>query len=214
MSDFDKERMSENLKTITQAGGVRVRRMGKILGEAFSGVAKELKEGSTEISPAAKELMSAVGSNLKKTSQEATGKINDALKENNVDSQDVLSRLRAVVLTVASVIDEKVLPPIKQQIAKLDWTLSERYGDRYDEIKDFLKDLTTFSKAEKSQTNEPENWSQSTNMKANEKDGVTWYEPVDMQVEPTESSPFGQSPREANGKLFTVETTASQSDAS
>lgn len=214
MSDFDKERMAENLKTITQTGGVRVRRMGKILGEAFSGVAKELKEGSTEISPVAKDLISAVGSNLKKTSQEATVKINDALKENNVDSQDVLSRVRSLVLTVVSVIDEKVMPPLKEQISKLDWTLSERYGDRYNEIKDFLKDLTTFSKAEKPQTNEPENWRQSTNMKAKEKDGVTWYEPVDMQAESEASSPFGQPPRETNGKLFTVETTASQSDAS
>ena len=214
MPDIDKERMADNLRTIAQAGGVRARRMGQILRVAFSGMATEVKEGSTEIGPVAKELMAAVGESLKKTSQEATVKINDALKENNVDSQDIFSRLKSIVQTVARAIDENLLPPLKEQIAKLDLTLTERYGDRYDEIKDFIKDLTTFSKSEKKKKNDATTWRQSTSMRAKEKDGVTWYEPVEAQAETGESSPFGQPPREVNGKLFTVETTASQSDAS
>ena len=213
MSDIDKERMSENLRTIAQTSGDRARRIGKILRTAFAGMATELKEGATEVSPAAKELMSAVGDNLKKTSQEASGKINDALQENNVDSQDLLSRVKTVVLTIVSIVDEKVLPPVKSQIAKIDVNLSERYGDRYDDIKDFLKDLTTFTKSEDSQANEDIAWRQETNMQPKAKDGVTWYEPAETQPEPEESSPFGPPPIQTNGNLFTVETTASRSDS-
>ncbi len=214
MTDIDKERMSENLRTITQKSGDRARRIGKILRTAFAGMATELKEGATEVSPAAKELMSAVGENLKQTTQEASGKINDALKENDIDSQDVFSRVKTVVLTIASIIDEKVLPPVKTQLTKLDINLTERYGDRYEDIRDFLKELTTFTKPEDSKTNEDLAWRQETNMHAKAKDGVTWYEPAETQVEPGESSPFGQPPIETNGKLFTVETTASRPDAS
>ena len=207
MPDIDKERMTENLKTIAQAGGVRARRIGQILRTAFSGMATELKEGSTEISPVAKELMSTVGASLKQKSKEATSKINDALQENNVDSQDIISRLKSLVQTIAYTIDQKLLPPLKVQVQKLDLTLTERYGDRYDEIKDFLRDLTTFSKSEEQPTNDVENWRQSASMQAKEKDGVTWYEPIETQAETIDSSPFGQSSREVNGKIFTVETT-------
>ena len=207
MPDIDKERMTDNLKTIAQAGGVRARRIGQILRTAFSGMATELKEGSTEISPAAKELMATVGDSLKQKSKEATVKINHALQEKNIDSQDIFSRLKSLVQTIANTIDEKLLPPLKQQLQKLDLTLTERYGDRYEGVKEFLEDIKTSYKSEEAYTKDAVPSYQSRKMQAKEKDGVTWYEPIETKAETVDSSPFGQPPREMNGKMFTVETT-------
>ena len=214
MPDIDNERMAENLKTITKEGGIRARRIGQILRVAFSGMATELKQGYTQINPVAKELMTDVGDSLKQKSKETAEKINGVLQEQNIDSEDIFSRLRSLVQTIFHTIDEKLLPPLKEQFRKLDLTLSERYGDRYHAAKQFLEDLKTPYEPEEGPTKDASTWRQSSRMRAKEKDGVTWYEPVEAQVEARESSPFGQPPKEANGKVFTVETSASQSDVS
>lgn len=214
MSDTDRERMADNLREIAKEGGIRIQRIGQIMGKAFSETATELKQGSTHISPFAKELMAAVGDSLKKKSKEATVKINDALKENNVDSQDIFSRLVTLTKGIANTIDEKLLPPLKEQIRKLDFNLTNRYGDRYGAAKQFLADLGTLREPDEGQTTDAATWRQpTTRMRSQEKDGVTWYEPVEASAETQNPSPFGQSSKGANGKFFTVETTVNQSDA-
>jgi len=131
-STFDK------LKTLTQEGTERSKRILNILRQAFSETREEFQAGRTVISPLAQEVTTETVSTVKEKGQQAADAVNKAWKDEG-NASDVTDRAMALLKTMAKTAKESLLPrvetQVKQQALKLDNVLSNRYGDQYTNFK-------------------------------------------------------------------------------
>ncbi len=125
----------EKLKTLQQESTTRYQRVSKILRRAFTETAAEFKEGRAVISPLAKEVTAETVATVKDKSQQAKKTVNQAWQQES-ETEDRTERLIRLVRVLAKSAKENLFPQLKTQAIKLDGLLSERYGDRYNTIKD------------------------------------------------------------------------------
>ena len=131
----------EKLKTLQQESATRYQRVSKILRAAFTETAAEFKAGRAVISPLAKEVTAETVATVKDKSQQAKKTVNQAWQQES-ETEDRTERLIRLARVLAKSAKENVLPQLKTQAIKLDGLLSERYGDRYSNIKnrfDFVR---------------------------------------------------------------------------
>ena len=132
----------EKLKTLQQESATRYQRVSKILRTAFTETAAEFRAGRAVISPLAKEVTAETVATVKDKSQQAKETVNQAWQQES-DTEDRTERLIRLARVLAKSAKENLLPQIKTQAIKLDGLLSERYGDRYNSIKDRFDSVRT-----------------------------------------------------------------------
>ncbi len=127
----------DKLKTLTQESAQRSQRLTKILRTAFTETVTELKAGKAVISPLAKEVTAETVATVKEKSQQAKQTINQAWQQ-EAATEDRTERVIRLVRVLAKTTQQKLFPQVKTQASKLDEVLMNRYGDRYESIKDRL----------------------------------------------------------------------------
>ena len=125
----------EKIKTLQKEGTERSQRIVKILRNAFSETAAEFKEGRAIISPLAKEVTTETVATVKEKGQQASQTVNQVWQQ-EAEAEDHTERLIRFVRVLAQATKEKLFPQIKTQASKLDSVLSDRYGQRYSNIKE------------------------------------------------------------------------------
>ncbi len=125
----------EKLKTLQKESTERSQRIVKILRNAFSETAAEFKEGRAVISPLAKEVTTETVATVKEKGQQASQTVNQVWQQ-EAEAEDLTERLIRFVRVLAQATKEKLFPQIKTQASKLDSVLSDRYGQRYNNIKE------------------------------------------------------------------------------
>lgn len=130
----------EKIKTLQKESTQRSQRLMKILRTAFTETVAEFKAGREVISPLAKEVTAETVAGVKEKSQQAKKTINQAWQQDS-ESEDRTERLIRLVRVLAKTTQEKLFPQIKTQASKLDDVLINRYGDRYETLKDRFEGL-------------------------------------------------------------------------
>ncbi len=125
----------EKLKTLTKESTERSQRITKILRKAFSETAAEFKAGRAVISPLAKEVTTETVATVKEKGQQASQTVNQVWQQ-EAETEDRTERLIRFVRVLAQATKEKLFPQLKTQASKLDGVLSDRYGQRYSNIKE------------------------------------------------------------------------------
>ena len=125
----------EKLKTLAKEGAERSQRITKILRSAFSETAAEFKEGRAIISPLAKEVTTETVATVKEKGQQASQTVNQVWQQ-EAEAEDLTERLIRFVRVLAQTTKERLFPQLKTQASKLDSVLSDRYGQRYNNIKE------------------------------------------------------------------------------
>ncbi len=124
----------EKLKTLTQEGTERSKRVLNILRKAFSETREEFQAGRTVISPLAQEVTTEAVSTFKEKGQQAADAVNKAWKD-EANAPDTTDRVVAFIKAMAKTAKENLFPTVekqvKQQASKLDNVLGDRYGDQY-----------------------------------------------------------------------------------
>lgn len=125
----------EKLKTLQKESTERSGRIAKILRSAFSETAAEFKAGRAVISPLAKEVTTETVATVKEKGQQASKTVNQVWQQ-EAEAEDLTDRLIRLVRVLAQETKEKLFPQIKTQAGRLDGVLSDRYGQRYNSIKE------------------------------------------------------------------------------
>lgn len=125
----------EKLKTLTTEGMARSQRVAEILRSAFSQTVAEVKDGRAVLSPLAKEVTAETVATVKDKSQQAADVFSHTWEQES-DKKDLTARMIAFMQSLADTLKVALLPQLKGQAVKLDGVLSDRYGQRYDTIKD------------------------------------------------------------------------------
>ncbi|MEL7353085.1 MAG: hypothetical protein AAF171_09200 [Cyanobacteria bacterium P01_A01_bin.116] len=125
----------DKVKVLAKESSARSQRVMEILRTAFTETIAEVKDGRAVISPLAKEVTAETVATVKSQSQKAADILNDTWQQES-NQKDLSERLIAVIRNLASTLKVKLLPQLKNQTGKLDNVLNERYGDRYESLKD------------------------------------------------------------------------------
>jgi len=123
----------QKLKTLKKEGAERSQRVADILRSAFSETAAEFKAGRTVISPLAKEVTAETVSVVKENGRKVSDTVNQAWQD--ADDDDINERMIRFIRTLAATTKSRLFPQLERQLINLDDVLSERYGDRYAQIK-------------------------------------------------------------------------------
>ncbi|NEP18463.1 MAG: hypothetical protein F6J97_16430 [Leptolyngbya sp. SIO4C1] len=124
-TNVDKQQAAESLNQIKAEGGVRLKKVAQILRAAFAESATELKEGATNVSPAAKELRDVAAVYIRETAEEAK----DVWAHRNQreggffgwlrgEFQAILRAFRASVAKQETATRDEVLTPVKLNAAE------------------------------------------------------------------------------------------------
>ena len=123
----------DKVKVLAKESSARSQRVMEILRTAFTETIAEVKDGRAVISPLAKEVTAETVATVKSQSQKAADILNDTWQQES-NQKDLSERLIAVIRNLASTLKVKLLPQLKNQTGKLD--NNERFGERYESIKD------------------------------------------------------------------------------
>ena len=146
----------EKLKTLQKESAERSQRIIKILRSAFSETAAEFKAGRAVITPLAKEVTTETVATVKEKGQQASQTVNQVWQQ-EAEAEDLSERLIRFVRVFAQATKEKLFPQLKTQAIKLDSVLSDRYGQRYSNIKEQFDFAQTWPATPKAASPEPEN---------------------------------------------------------
>ncbi len=126
MSDSIKDRITTDFEKVKAQGGTRATRIGEIVRDAASQAITELKAGSGEIGTIAKDTFSSISNNLNEPGQEST-------------EEPTSSGSRTVNLF--TILKNRLVVELKSRLITLDATLTSRYGDRYQAVKQRVEKL-------------------------------------------------------------------------
>jgi hypothetical protein len=135
MSDTIKDRFTNNLKQAKVTGSKRASSIQKIIKDAALQTFAELREGSSELTETAKDTLSSAANEWQNRRNSET-----------VDSEgaNVYSRnnpAEALLSLVQKIKNQSSPEQIKERLANLDANLSNRYGQRYEEISQKRRDV-------------------------------------------------------------------------
>ncbi|MEM6450499.1 MAG: hypothetical protein AAF703_09315 [Cyanobacteria bacterium P01_D01_bin.105] len=129
----------QKLKVLQQETTQRSKRVAKILQAAFSETAEEFKAGRSVVSPLAKEVTAETVTVVKANGQKVSDTVNQMWQD--AEEDDLTERIIGFVRMLGAAAKEKLFPQLKRQANKFDSSLSERYGDRYANLKAQLNEF-------------------------------------------------------------------------
>jgi hypothetical protein len=135
MSDTIKDRFTNNLKQAKVTGGKRASSIQKIIKDAALQTFEELKEGSSELTETAKDTFSSAANEWKnRRNPEIVGAEGASAYSGNKPT-------KALGSLVQKIKNQSSPEQIKERLANLDANLSNRYGQRYEEISQKRRDV-------------------------------------------------------------------------
>jgi hypothetical protein len=135
MSDTIRDRFTTNLKQAKVTGSKRASSIQKIIKDAALQTFAELREGSSELGETAKDTLASATNDWKSRRSSET-----------VDSESAEAYSRnkpvgALSSFVQKIKNQSSPEQIKERLANLDANLSNRYGQRYEEISQKRRDV-------------------------------------------------------------------------
>lgn len=135
MSDTIRDRFATNLKQAKVTGTKRASSIQKIIKEAALQTFAELKEGSSELGETAKDTLSSAASEWK------SRRDLEPVASEGTEAYSVDKPARALSSLVQKIKNQSSPEQIKERLANLDANLSNRYGQRYEEISQKRRDV-------------------------------------------------------------------------
>lgn len=133
---------AEKASILWQESAQRSAQVAKIFRAAFAETATEFKQGRKVVAPLAKEVTRETAKTLKTQGKQASKTVAELWQQSKND--DITERVIQLVRALALATKNKLFPQVKHQTNKLDELLSDRYGSRYQSVKDQFEVVRTW----------------------------------------------------------------------